>query len=494
MIRIGLRKSLHLQKVSDILMVNLKQKGRFEMAKFPAYDQKTILDDLQAAAPNAVIKTDAASLAAHKNAPNGVGSADGDLLAYVEVGDEADIQGVLKVARYYHLPVIPQTTATSTVSGSDAVKGGILLSLKRMNQILEVSRADQVAVVQPGVINKDLDDAARKIGMFYAPDPGSKGIAAVGGNVSTNAGGMSTVKYGATKDNILGLHVILADGRKVELGHRTLKQAFGYNLTQLFVGAEGTLGIVTEITVKLMPLPLGTPITGLAFFENMTALAKAVTEVRASGVYPAMLEALDKPTLGALDRYEGTHYADESGAMLILRLDAGGQEALAKTQSVLEEFGALKVQVTSDEKEQAAILKLRQDMLPAVFANGNHVMEDMAVPLSKLAEMMDYIAKLAKDLDLEIYTAGHAGDGNVHPSIIWPKAETEVPAKVTEALQLMFRKALALGGTISGEHAVGMLKNQWNAEELGPEVDQLQHQIKSLLDPMNILNPGRKIN
>lgn len=148
--------------------MNLKKKGRFEMAKFPAYDQKTILNDLQTAAPQAVIKTDAESLAAHKNAPNGVGSADGDLLAYVEVSDEADIQGVLKVARYYHLPVIPQTTATSTVSGSDAVKGGILLSLKRMNKILEVSRADQVAVVQPGVINKDLDDAARKIGMFYA--------------------------------------------------------------------------------------------------------------------------------------------------------------------------------------------------------------------------------------------------------------------------------------------------------------------------------------
>ncbi|MDC4184780.1 FAD-binding protein [Loigolactobacillus coryniformis] len=464
------------------------------MAFFPAYDDTEIIDYLRAQAPNAEVVFEPSELDKHQSGKYGMGTGSGKLLAYVEVADVADIQGVLRAARKFHLPVIPQAAATSTVAGSDGIEHGLMLSTRRMNKILDVSRADQVAVVQPGVINQDLDNAARKVGMFYAPDPGSKPMSAIGGNVSTNAGGMSTVKYGATRDNVLGVKVVLADGRELSLGHRTLKQAFGYNLTQLFVGSEGTLGIITEVTVKLMPIPLGQPITGMAFFHDMKTLAAAVTEIRASGVYPAMLEALDGATVEALDRYEGTHYAQGKGALLILRLDNGGEEALKKVEEILAQFAAQHLSVTSDPDEQAAILKLRQDMLPAVFANGNHVMEDMAVPLSKLADMMDYIAKIAQDLDVEIYTAGHAGDGNVHPTLIWPKEETEVPQKVTQALQLMFREALRLGGTISGEHAVGLLKNQWNNEELGENVDQLQHQIKALLDPMNLLNPGRKID
>lgn len=464
------------------------------MAFFPAYTDEEIITFLKAQAPHAAIATDKSTLAQHQSGKYGLGAGDSALLAYVEVTDVADIQGVLKTARKFHLPVIPQTTATSTVSGSDSLRHGIILSTRRMNKIIDVSREDQVAVVQPGVVNQDLDAAARKVGMFYAPDPGSKAMSAIGGNVATNAGGMSTVKYGATRDAVLGLKVVLADGRELTLGHRTLKQAFGYNLTQLFVGSEGTLGIITEITVKLMPIPFGQPITGVAYFPDMKTLGAAVTEVRAAGVYPAMLEALDSATLQALDQYEGTNYAQNSGAMLILRLDTGDQAILEKLKAVLAQFGAQNLKVTSDPDEQAKLLKLRQDMLPAVFANGNHVMEDMAVPLSKMAQMMAYISEVAKKLDVQIYTAGHAGDGNVHPTLVWPKEQKEIPDKVVQALRLLFREALRLGGTISGEHAVGLLKNQWNNEELGPDVDQLQHQIKSLLDPMHILNPGRKID
>ncbi|WP_125980121.1 FAD-binding oxidoreductase [Loigolactobacillus iwatensis] len=464
------------------------------MAVFRAYSDEQKIEYLKQAAPNADVYTDDATLAKHLNAAQGMQVATGKLFAYVAVSDVADIQGVLQAARKFHIAVVPQTTATSTVSGSDGIDGAIILSTAKMAKILEVNREDQVAIVQPGVINKDLDTAARKIGMFYAPDPGSKPISAVGGNVATNAGGMSTVKYGATKDSVLGMKVVLADGREISLGHRTLKQAFGYNLTQLFVGSEGTLGIITEITVKLFPIPLGTSVTGVAFFKDMTELSKAVTEIRASGVYPAMLEALDAHTVEAIDKYEGTHYSDNSGAMLILRLDTGGDAALKATEKILDQFNAQNLQVTSDPKKAAAIEKLRQDMLPAVFANGNHVMEDMAVPMSKLAPMMDYISEVGKKLDVDIYTAGHAGDGNIHPSLIWPKEEKEVPEKVIQALQLMFHETLRLGGTISGEHAVGMLKNQWVNEELGDDVDMLQHQIKDLFDPMNLLNPKRKID
>ncbi|WP_318767283.1 FAD-binding oxidoreductase [Lactiplantibacillus carotarum] len=464
------------------------------MTVFKAFSDEEVLTYLKAQVPDGDVRTDAETLQKYSFSANLTDDDSGLALAYVEAESTKDIQGTLKAARKFHIPVVPQSQTTSTVIGSDGITGSLLLSTAKMNHIKEISKEDSLAVVEPGVINGDLDKAARKQGMFYAPDPGSKPISGIGGNVATNAGGMSTVKYGATKDNVLGVTVVLADGREVKFGGRTLKQAFGYDLTQLIVGSEGTLGIVTEVIVKLLPIPLGTPVMGGAFFENMTALAKAVTAIRISGVYPTMLEALDGNTVAALDRYEKTHYAQDSAAMLIFKLDNGGEESMAIVKKLLADQGASNVTVTTDPDEQAKLEQLRRDMLPAVFAGQNHIMEDMAVPLSQLAPLMDYIQDLAQRLDVKIYTAGHAGDGNVHPTLIWPKAVTEVPENVILALQEMFKKTLEMGGTISGEHAVGMLKNQWNNAELGEDVDQLQHQIKALFDPMNILNPKRKIN
>ncbi len=465
------------------------------MAVFPAFNKSDILADLKAATPHAEVHVDdevALKFSANGRAQDKI---QGQILAYVAVGDVADIQGVLRVARQYHIPVIPQSADTSTVIGADGIDGSIILSTVRMNKIQEISKGDFLAVVQPGVINGDLDKAAREQGMFYAPDPGSKPISSIGGNVATNAGGMSSVKYGVTKDSILGLKVVLADGREIKVGGRTLKQAFGYDLTQLFVGSEGTLGIVSEIIVKLYPIPVGNAVTGVAFFPDMAALASTVQDLRLSGIYPVMLEALDGKTVQALDEYEGTHYAKSATAsMLIFKLDAGGEASLAIAEKILKDHQAENVSVTADPTEAAQLMKLRQDMLPAVFAHGNHIMEDMAVPLSKLPEMMNYVQEVAQKLDVDIYTAGHAGDGNVHPSLLWPKDQTEPPAKIIEATRLMFHKALALGGTISGEHAVGMSKNQWTNVELGFDVDSIQHQIKNLFDPLGILNPKRKIN
>ncbi|USR87718.1 FAD-binding protein [Lactiplantibacillus pentosus] len=464
------------------------------MTVFRAFSDEEVLADLTAQVTDGQVFTDQATLTKYSFSPRLTDDDSGLALAYVEAHSTQDIQGVLRVARKYHLPVIPQDQTTSTVIGADGLTGNVILSTAKMNRIIEISKDDSVAVVQPGVINGDLDQEARKQGMFYAPDPGSKPISGIGGNVATNAGGMSTVKYGATKDNVLGVKVVLADGREIKLGGRTLKQAFGYDLTQLMIGSEGTLGIITEVTVKLLPIPLGTPVMGVAFFDNMTALAKAVTAIRISGVYPTMLEALDGNTVSALDRYEKTHYAKDSAAMLIFKLDNGGQASMAVVQKLLAEQHASNVTITTEPKQQAELEQLRRDMLPAVFAGQNHIMEDMAVPLSQLAPLMDYIQDLAQRLDVEIYTAGHAGDGNVHPTLVWPTSEKQVPEKVVIALQEMFKKTLALGGTISGEHAVGMLKNQWNNAELGEDVDMLQHQIKALFDPMNLLNPKRKIN
>lgn len=464
------------------------------MTVFSAFNHEQIIEFLKAQVSDGDVFTDADTLKKQSFSSKMTSDDSGLALAYVEAKSTQDIQGVMRAARKFHISVIPQDQYTSTVVGADGLAGSFVLSTKQMNHIKEISKADSLAVVEPGVINGDLDKAAREQGMFYAPDPGSKPISGIGGNVATNAGGMSTVKYGATKDNVLGLKVVLADGREIKVGGRTLKQAFGYNLTQLFVGSEGTLGIITEIIVKLMPIPIGQPTMGIAFFENMTKLAQAVAEIRISGVYPTMLEALDNATIEALDQYEGTHYSDNSGAMLIFKVDNSVPEVVDKLKELMAKYGAVNATVTTDPKEQADLEKLRCNMLPAVFAGQNHIMEDMAMPLSKLAPMMDYIHDIGEQKHLKIYVAGHAGDGNVHPTIVWPKEETQTPQAVVEALQLMFHKTLELGGTISGEHAVGTLKNQWNNEELGEDVDQIQHQIKALFDPMGLLNPKRKIN
>lgn len=464
------------------------------MTVFKAFSAQDVLDDLKAQVTDGEVQTDPATLQKYSFSSRVTDDDSGLALAYVEAHSTKDIQGTLKIARKYHIPVVPQAQTTSTVIGSDGVDGCFILSTAKMNRILEISKGDSLAVVEPGVVNGDLDKAARKQGMFYAPDPGSRPMSGIGGNVATNAGGMSTVKYGATKDNVLGVTVVLADGREIKLGGRTLKQAFGYDLTQLMVGSEGTLGIITQVIVKLMPIPLGTPVMGMAFFDNMTALAKAVTAIRLSGVYPTMLEALDGNTVEALDRYEKSHYAKDSAAMLIFKLDNGGEASMNVVKKLLDEQHAANVTVTTSPEEQAQLEQLRQDMLPAVFADNNSIMEDMAVPLSQLAPLMDYLQDLAKRLNVNIYTAGHAGDGNVHPTLTWPKSQTTVPENVIVALQEMFKKTLELGGTITGEHAVGMLKNQWNNAELGEDVDQLQHQIKGVFDPMGLLNPKRKIN
>lgn len=465
------------------------------MAIFTAYDNEEIIEFLKQNAPHAEIHTDdevADKHAANGNAQNKI---EGHILAYVEVGDVEDIRGLVKTATKFHLPIVPQGADTSTVIGADGVNNALIISTARMNHIKEVSKGDSLAVVEPGVINQDLDQAARKLGMFYAPDPASKPMSSIGGNVSTNAGGMSGVKYGATKDSVLGMKVMLESGEEISLGGRTFKQAFGYDLTQLFVGSEGTFGIITEVTVRLYPQPIGKSITGIVFFKDMAALAEGVADLRNSGLNPSMLEAMDGKTVKALDEYEKTSYSkSESSSLLLFSFDGASDLQETESKKILEQHDAWGIQVTSDADEIASLIKLRQDMLPAVFAKGKYyIMEDMAVPLSKLAEMADYITEVGEKLNVDIYTAGHAGDGNLHPSLLWNDQE-EAPERVVQAIRLLFHKALDLGGTISGEHAVGMSKNQWNNVELGGAVDRIQHQLKNLFDPMNIMNPKRKIN
>ncbi|WP_125768463.1 FAD-binding oxidoreductase [Lapidilactobacillus wuchangensis] len=465
------------------------------MTVLAAYSDQEINDYLRQQVRDGTVETDSETLQRQSFSAETVVKDSALARAFVSVKSVADIQGVLRTARRFHLPVVPQSAFTNTVISADGIAGAIILSTREMDQILEIDQADLLAVVQPGVINNDLDQAARKQGLFYGPDPGSRLISSVGGNAATNAGGMSTVRFGATKDNVLGLKVVLADGRLVKVGGRTLKQAFGYDLTQLFVGSEGTLGIIYEITVKLLPIPLGTPTVGRAFFPSLGELAAAVQAIRLSGLYPTTLEAVDAETMTVIDQYEHTHYAQPGESMLVFRLDNSHPEEQALLEKIVTQHHGHNFQQSTDPQEQAALMQARRDLLPAVVAlvGKNHLSEDMAVPISQLATLMDYLQTLERELNITIYKGGHAGDGNIHPIFVW-SGSAEVPEVVLEALRRTFRKTLELGGTISGEHAVGMLKNQWNNAELGETVDELQHQIKHLFDPMGILNPQRKID
>ncbi len=365
------------------------------MAIFSAYTNDEIINFLKQNAPHAEIHVDDETSAKHTANGNAESSIEGKILAYVAVGDKDDIRGVLRTAQKFHLPVVPQTADTSTVIGADGINDGIILSVAKLNHIKEIDKDDSLAVVEPGVINQDLDQAARKQGMFYAPDPESKPMSAIGGNVSTNAGGLSGVRYGATKDSVLGLKVMLTNGQEIKLGGRTYKQAYGYDLAQLLVGSEGTLGIITEVTVKLFPIPLGKTITGIAFFDDMAKLAEGVKAIRNSGLYPSMLEALDGKTVKALDNYEHTSYSQsDTSSLLIFSIDSASDLKLNTVKRILDEQGAWHVKITDNPEEAKGLIKLRQDMLPAVFSNAKYyIMEDMAVPLSKLSEMVKYIAK-----------------------------------------------------------------------------------------------------
>jgi glycolate oxidase subunit GlcD len=404
----------------------------------------------------------------------------------------ADVQATLAIARTYRLPVVPQGAATSLTGSSDGLPHAIILSVQRMNQILEINTADQIARVQPGVINGDLDAKVRELGYFYAPDPGSKPLSSIGGNVATNAGGMSSLKYGTTKQAVLGLTVVLANGDVLKTGGRVLKNAATYNLTDLFIGSEGTLGIIVEITVRILPIPLGKPLTGIAAFDTLADLGSAVQALQASGVYPSMLEAINRASIEALAAYGHPDFGDTQAA-LIFQLDMPTPETLATVQQVLTAHHAQHTTLTDDDTTTQRLIKIRQDAYAADVAYGDIIVEDIAVPLSQLTTFLAFVDELSATYQQPIFIVGHAGDGNIHPDLVYDRTLSQPPEALIIIAKKLFEKALALQGTITAEHGIGQFKTGWVVNQLDPVADQLQHQIKSLLDPYHILNPTRKI-
>ncbi|MFI5930659.1 FAD-binding oxidoreductase [Actinoplanes sp. NPDC051494] len=398
--------------------------------------------------------------------------------------DAAEVSRVLRLAHEAGTPVVPRGAGTSLTGASTAGTGTVVLDLSRMNRIVAVRADDATAVAEPGVITADLDRAAHEHGLRYAPDPASHEISTIGGNIATDAGGLRCAKYGVTRDSVLGLEVVLADGRRIRTGTATFKGVAGYDLTGLFVGSEGTLGVVVSATLRLRPLPVETATVAATFRDAATA-ATACLALSATRVQPAVAELLDAATLTAVDAHLGTTLRARGAALLIAQTDGLGESALVA--DALRPY-AESVEVSGDG---TALLAARRAALPAIERLGRPLIEDIAVPRSRLADAIQEITVISARHGVPICTLAHAGDGNLHPIIVVDPAARDIPPAARRAAGEIFALALELGGTITGEHGIGTLKRDWLARELGETNHGLQRQIKDLFDPKGILNPGK---
>ena len=397
---------------------------------------------------------------------------------------------VLRIAHEHYIPVTPWGAGSSLEGNSIPLFGGILLSLERMNQIIELHVDDFQVTVQPGIGYKDLNEQLGRHGLFFAPDPGAN--ASIGGMLANNAAGSRTVKYGATKDNVLAMEVALADGRLIQVGSRSIKQSAGYDLLHLFVGSEGTLGVITQATLKLVPLP-AVMSSAVATFTTVETAVAAVVELRSSGLDIAALEFLDAKTSGLVSREEDVDWDDHP--TLLMEIHATHPETaeldLALVQEICTALGAIGFQATADTAERKKMWRVRHHLFETklrVFPNYRWQLMDIAVPISAYPTLVAFVTEILQAQDLDGFMVGHAGDGNLH--VTMPYRDEAVRQRANKANEIIVRRALALGGTCTGEHGVGIGKAKFMVEEHGTAVDVMLD-LKQTLDPRGILNPGK---
>ena len=417
----------------------------------------------------------------------------GKPLVVVRATSTADVQATLRVATAHRVPVVTRGAGTGLSGGAAAVDGAITLSTERMRHV-EVDRAAMLAVVQPGLLNAEVKAAALEHGLWYPPDPSSFEICSIGGNLATNAGGLCCVKYGVTTDYVLGLEVVLADGRALRLGGRTIKDVAGYDLKRLFVGSEGTLGVITEATLRLRPPPL--PATTLvATFAQVVQAGRAVTAI-VGRFRPSALELMDRTAISAVEARMRMGLDPSCGALLLGRSDAGGAQSAAEMrimQEACEAAGADYVAVTDDEDEGEQFMAFRRMAIPAVERLGTVLIEDVGVPIPRIPDLVSAVEGIAARQQTTIAVIGHAGDGNFHPLVTFDRHDATAVARAEIAFGEVMDAALALGGTVTGEHGVGTLKRAWLRPQVGDDVIDISQQIKQALDPLGILNPGKML-
>lgn len=404
------------------------------------------------------------------------------------------VSRIMALAYEHELPVIPRGAGTG-ISGMVVPKGGgLVLDLARMNKIVRISIEDRLAVLQPGVVYQSLQQALAPYGFFFPPDPASGKVATIGGNVATNAGGLKAAKYGVTKDYVLGLEVVLADGRVLRTGSRCMKSVSGYDLTRLFVGSEGTLGVVTEITLKINPKPTAVA-TGMAAFPTLEDAGRAVSEIMRSGVVPSVCEFMDATTIRLVREYTEVDLPLSEG-LIVVECDAATRaEADHQLARVIEVFQANNAHLIREAKNQAeaeaiwtgrrSVSALKTKVAPCQAS------EDIAVPLSRLPELVRGVAAISAKHNVTIINFGHAGDGNFHPNVMYHADDPEEVAGMHAAVEDIFKLAIELGGTLTGEHGIGLEKAPYIELEHGPVAMGVMNQVKNMFDPKNILNPGK---
>lgn len=414
--------------------------------------------------------------------------------AVVSPRNTEEVSKILQLCNENKIPIVPRGSGTNLCAGTCPVEGGIVLLFKHMNKILEIDEENLTVTCQPGVITLDLIHAVEQKGLFYPPDPSSMKISTIGGNINENSGGLRGLKYGVTRDYVLGLEAVLPNGEIVRTGGKLAKDVAGYDITRLFIGSEGTLGVITEATLKLIPLPESKK-TMLALFQDLEAAARSVSKIIANKVIPATLEFLDQPTLKVVEDYSQIGLPTDVQAVLLIEQD-GTPENVSKDMKVMEEIcrseNAVSVQIAQSEEEAEALRTARRTALSALARLApTTILEDATVPRSEIAKMVKAINEIAAKHNVKICTFGHAGDGNLHPTCTTDIRKKDEMERVEKAFAEIFAKAIELGGTITGEHGVGAMKAPYLEWKLGKSGIGVMKSIKAALDPNNIMNPGK---
>ncbi|MDN5851989.1 MAG: FAD-binding protein [Actinomycetia bacterium] len=417
----------------------------------------------------------------------------GTPLAVVLPRETEHVSAALRVASEHRVPVVPQGARSGLSGAANAIDDGLVVSLERMTSIVTIDPANRYVVTQPGVMNAELSRAVESEGLFYPPDPSSWEFCSIGGNLSTNSGGLCCVKYGVTTDYVLGLEVVLASGEVLRTGRRTVKGVAGYDLTKLFVGSEGTLGIITEAPLSLRP-SVQRPETLAATFDDPEQAAEGVSAVVNCGVVPSLLEFMDRTSVHAVNDAFRLGFDADVGAIVIAQSDAGGthgREEVDAIAKVLADHGATQVLVADDPAEGELLLKARREVLTAFERLGTTLIDDVCVPRNALAALVKGVDAIASEHGLVIGVVGHAGDGNFHPTVVFDGDDEDESRRAKRAFEDVMTLGLDLGGTITGEHGVGVLKRELLAREVGDLGLRVHRDIKKALDPQDILNPGK---
>ena len=455
-----------------------------------------VVDALRAALPADRVITDADVLAPYRR-DEAAWAEHGTPCAVVRPLETDEVATTVRICAEHRVPVVPRGAGTGVSGGANAVEGGVVLCTERMRRIVEIDAAERLAVVQPGVVNDVLRAAVAEQGLWYPPDPASAPWSTIGGNVATNAGGLCCVKYGVTRDYVLALEVVTARGEVVRLGRRTAKGVAGYDLVGLMVGSEGTLGVVTEVTVRLRPARSSARRTVVGFFDTLPECGAAVAGVTARGVTPAAFELVDRRCLQAVNEWKQMGLPEDAAALLLAQTDLPEPAAEAEAGIILAEFeaaGARDAMMSTDAVEAEALFEARRLAYPAMERSGDELLtEDVCLPRGHLAEMLARVEAIAAAHDTVIATVAHAGDGNLHPLLCIPRGDTAAGKRALAAFHEIVDAALELGGTVTGEHGVGLLKRGGLHKELGPGALAMQRAVKAALDPHDILNPGKAI-